>query len=147
MPLSDLILITVIILTLESVQKAIIRTLKVFYLIKEIMLFLLVFSFVLGLLIRTIFCREEEFFDSDTDPFYVYNFTTIGKTLWSSFKISLDGGGTGDSMMKFYENDWLKFTFWFFIFLIVKFFMPNVLVGAMTNEYMGLYQNDIDYLT
>lgn len=59
---------------------------------------------------------------------------------------TITGGGVVDSMMAFYNTDWYKFGFWFFLFIIVKFLLPNFLVGAMTAQYMNLYDEEIEYV-
>lgn len=101
---------------------------------------------ILGIILRTLFSRDYELYDDNTSPFFGFNFTTFGKTLFSTSLIAINGGGTGEIMMGFYNVDWLKFTFWFGLFIIVKFLLGNFLIGAMIGEYMNLYNIEIEYV-
>ena len=146
-PMTDLLVVTSIVLVLENVQKAFLRAIKVFMLTKEIIFFLLVFALILGIILRILMSREEDMYDDNISPFYTYNYTTFGKALYSTFIISLGGGDVAGPMMLFYNVHWYKFAFWMLIFIFVKFLLPNFLIGAMTAEYMNLYQIEIVYVT
>lgn len=73
-PLSDLLIIGVIILSMEKVQKAFMRSIRIFSLTKDIILFLGIFSLILGIIIRILFCRDEGLYDEPTSPFFNYNY-------------------------------------------------------------------------
>lgn len=47
----------------------------------------------------------------------MYNFETLGKSIYTALNQNLDAGTVYDPMMHFFHEDWMKFMIWFVIFL------------------------------
>lgn len=102
---------------------------------KSIIYFFLMFGLMMGVICRVLFYNEDDYYDDDTSPFYGFNYTSFGKSLWTGILTGLGGNGTYDGIIRYYETSLLKMIFWICIFLLFALLISNFLVGSLYAYY------------
>lgn len=99
--------------------------------VKYILYFLIMISILIGISARIIFYKEEEYYDNNETPYFIWNFSSLGKSLYSGMVITLIGGGIHESIMHSYGVSWLKCLYWVFVFVVFKLIINNFLIGSL----------------
>ena len=89
----------------------------------------------MGVACRVLFYDEDDYFDDNVSPFFGFNYTSFGKSLWTGILTGLGGNGTYDGIIRYYETSIPKMIFWICIFLLFALLISSFLVGSLAGFY------------
>lgn len=123
---------------IPTLQRPIIRFMKLLPSSINVIIFIVFMTVFFGTMTMIIFNKQEEFYDTD-DAYMSYNYTSYHESLYSFWQIGLNNFIIYDQMMFFFDDNWCKFGYFFFVYFIYKFILPNFLVGALTAKFKLTY--------
>lgn len=145
-PCADLIPIFFLIFNVDFVQKTVMKTLKIVWLTKETFYFYAVFALMMAVFTRVFFDREEEYYDDNSSPYYTFNYTTLGKSIYSGFLTAILSAGVGDGIGRFFEENKFICLLWVFLALFLRFLLDNFLIGGMCGFYDSITAEEVDFI-
>lgn len=113
---------------------------------KEILYFLAIYGFMLAVLTRTIFHREDDYFDNNENPFYTFNYLSFSASLYSGINTAVYSTAIGEGIDRYFNLQWVYVIFWFTILFLNRFVIDNFLLGAFYNNYLLLFNEEMEFM-
>lgn len=145
-PCVDILPVLFFIFNVPSLQKIMIKTLKIIVLSKEIITFNIIFLLMVATSARVLFHIIPEFYDTNESSYFIYNYENYQNSIYSSIVTVFLGANVFDLMLTLYQDYKLYMLYWLFVGFLLKFFVLNFLCGILYYYYNTLFDQEIEFV-
>ena len=145
-PCVDILPVLFFIFNVPSLQKIMLKTLKIIGLSKEIITFNIIFVLMIATSARFLFHIIPEFYDTNESSYFIFNYENYQNSIYSSIITVFLGGNVFDLMLFLYQDYKLYMLYWLFIGFLLKFFILNFLCGILYYYYNTLFDKEVEFV-